>query len=166
MNNRGDVFFKEAKQLIEAAAKIDALSGGKFQRPHTAKVVADEYIVEHMLRPTPPRFQRDHPDIQIHFSQINFVGDVIHELKSERTDLAYVTLWTLDADWPIDVISSIEVGLYVSPNHPIVNTWDKDPHRHLPLITPITGSGMEMVMNKSLIHAESRKTRKFVPLPA
>jgi LysR family transcriptional regulator, low CO2-responsive transcriptional regulator len=153
LNGRGEQLLQHARQLLDSAAKVAALCGSEVQPLLTAKLTADEYIAERLLRPILPKFQKDFPGIQIEFLQLNFAADVVHSIRSGRTDLAYITLWTLDVDWPIDVISTVEVGLYLSPLHPLASSWTTNRQQKLPLITPIAGSPMERVMSKSLLQA-------------
>jgi DNA-binding transcriptional LysR family regulator len=153
LNERGEQLLQHATQLLESAEKVAALSGTNVHPILTARLVADEYIVERLLRPTLPKFQKRFPATQIEFMQMNFAADVVHSLRSGRTDLAYITLWTLDVDWPIEVISTVEVGLFLSPTHPLASSWSKNRTQKLPLITPNAGSAMEQVMSRSLLQA-------------
>jgi DNA-binding transcriptional LysR family regulator len=153
LNKRGELLLQQATQLLDGAAKVSALAGAALQPLLSARLVADEYIVERLLRPILPNFQKSFPEIQVEFQQLNVAADAVQALRSGRADLAYVTLWTLDIDWPIDIISTVEIGLFVSPRHPIARSWKGDKTQNLPLITPIAGSGMELLMNKSLIQA-------------
>jgi DNA-binding transcriptional LysR family regulator len=153
LNAQGEHLLQHASQLLHGAARVVALSGTDATALLTAKLTADEYIAERLLRPTLPRFQKDFPSIQIEFLQLNFAADVVQSIRNGRTDLAYITLWTLDVDWPIEVISTVAVGLYVSPSHPLARSWAEDRSQQLPLITPIAGSPMERVMSKSLLQA-------------
>ncbi len=153
LNARGEQLLQYANQLLHGAAQVAALSGADVQPILTTKLTADEYIAERLLRPTLPKFQKDFPGIQIQFLQLNVAADVVHSIRNGRTDLAYITLWTLDVDWPIDVISTVDVGLFLSPNHPLAHSWAADRHQKLPLITPIAGSAMERVMSKALLQA-------------
>jgi DNA-binding transcriptional LysR family regulator len=153
LNERGEQLFQHATRLLESAGQAAAIANAELHTLHTARIAADEYIVERLLRPVLPTFQRAHPDTQIQFLQLNHAVDAVQALRTGRADLAYLTLWTLDVDWPIDIITTVGVGLYVSPAHPIVRTWSSDRRQKIPLITPIAGSGMEQVMSRSLKQA-------------
>jgi DNA-binding transcriptional LysR family regulator len=150
LNERGEQLLQHVGQLLRGAEKVAALSTMDVQSIFTAKLAADEYIAERLLRPALPKFQKDFPHIQIEFLQLNFAADVVHSIRSGRTDLAYITLWTLDVDWPIEIICSVEVGLFLSPKHPLAQSWASNRQQTVPLITPIAGSPMERVMSKSM----------------
>jgi DNA-binding transcriptional LysR family regulator len=153
LNERGEQLRQHATQLLQGAAKVAALSASDAPPILTARIVADEYIAEHLLRPALPKFQKDFPSIQLQVLQLNLASDVVHSIRSGRADLAYVTLWTLDVDWPIDVIKRVEVGLFLSPKHPLASSWASNRRQTVPLITPIAGSGMERVMSRSMQQA-------------
>lgn len=153
LNERGEQLFQHATRLLESAGQAAAISHAEVHELHTARLAADEYIVERLLRPTLPAFQKAHPDTQLQFLQLNHAADAVQALRAGRADLGYLTLWTLDVDWPIDIIRTVGVGLYASPAHPIVRSWANDRRQKLPLITPIAGSAMEQVMSRSLKQA-------------
>lgn len=153
LNERGEQLLQHATKLLESAGQAAAIGHAEVHALLTARIAADEYIVERLLRPSLPKFQKSHPDTQIHFQQLNHATDVVQALRAGRADLSYLTVWTLDVDWPIDIICTVSVGLFASPGHPIVRSWPANKRQKLPLITPIAGSGMEQVMNRSLIQA-------------
>jgi DNA-binding transcriptional LysR family regulator len=153
LNGRGEQLFQHATRLIDGANKASAIAGIDSHAVRTARVVADEFVVERVLRPALPSFQKRYPATQIQFVQLNLAADVVQSIRSGRADLAYVTIWSLDLDFPVEILATLGVGLFASPSHPITRTWAGDRKQKLPLITPIAGSGMEQVMSKSLVHA-------------
>lgn len=153
LNTQGELFLQHATQLLRDAAEIPAIGAGSSPSIQTVRLAADEFIIDRRLRPTLPSFQRSCPDIQIVFLHLNVVTDIVHALRSGRADLAYVNLWSLEVDWPIEIISRVEVGLFVSPRHALARSWPPSRGQKLPLIAPIAGSPMDLVMIRSLRHA-------------
>lgn len=153
LNKQGELFLRQANHLLQEAAKTAELVGADPKQPKTARLVADEYILERLLRPALPKFQLKFPNTQIEFLQHNLASDALHTLRAGKADLVYITLWSLDLDWPIDVIRTVQMGLFVSPHHPAAKTWHHDQRQKLPVISPIAGSGMELLMNRAMIQA-------------
>lgn len=153
LNERGSLLLQEATSLLGAAAKVGGLSSVLSDTPLTARVATDDYILDRLVRPRMFEFQRRLSDVQIQFLPLGSAPEAVQWVRSGRIDLAYLMLYSLKVDWPIEVIGTVSLQLFASPEHPIARSWRGDGEMELPVILPLAGSRLEMLMRKFLREA-------------
>ena len=100
---------KRGKAAAIAACDLHALL--------TARVAADEYVVERLLRPALPAF-RTLPGTQIQFLQLNHAGKPFRPCAAVARISPMSRLVARSWTGPVEIIVTLGVGLYASPSHP------------------------------------------------
>ena len=153
LSEKGRALLNKAPTLLAHAQEVADLAEATPPRTMKAKVGAGEYILEHVLYPNLPRFQLEHPDIQIEISRVmpNFEG--ARAAQEGRCDLVYLSLQPDFESPPGELLGHVRRGLFVSSSHPIAKSWAGPGSQRLPVILPLSGSSAEEFGLKALSHA-------------
>jgi DNA-binding transcriptional LysR family regulator len=143
LSEKGKALMEKAPALLARATEVANLSDIIPQQVMKARVGAGEYILEQVLYPNLPRFQVAHPHIQIEFSRLMPNIDGVRSVQNGKCDLAYLTLQPQEVAPNADFISTVRTGLFVSPRHPLAQSWDGSRTQRIPMILPLSGSGAE-----------------------
>jgi DNA-binding transcriptional LysR family regulator len=153
LSEKGQALLKKAPSLLAQAQEVAELAEAAPPLLRKAKVGAGEYILEHVLYPNLPKFQLDHPDIQIEISRVTPNVDGARATQDGRCDLVYLTLQA-DMEPPQgEFLGHVRTGLFASPNHPIAKSWAGPGSQKLPMILPLSGSGPERFRMAALARA-------------
>jgi DNA-binding transcriptional LysR family regulator len=146
LNDHGVALLEQARGLLDQA---QGLAGAAKAPAPRARVGAGDYIIERVFLPGMARFQLSHPDIQIELVRIN--PDLVVEAMARlRLDLAYVSTVSDSLPAGAELIGAVRLGLFAAPDHAVTAAWPQAP---LPMIMPLSGSGLERSIRSALLAA-------------
>jgi DNA-binding transcriptional LysR family regulator len=147
LSPEGEALLKQVPALLERAAAVERLGGtGTGPDARVVRVGAGEHLLERIFRPNLARFQLENPRVEAVIERIGSAQEAVQAVRKGRLDLAYLTVYRPNADELVDVLATIEVGLFASPAHPLARTEGVGRSVTLPLIMPLAGSIQEQAL--------------------
>jgi len=143
LTERGRLLLQQAPELLNKLSDVASRWDRPVPCPKRVRVACGDIIKSLIFQPQMIEFYRLHPEIQVELVELPPVAESVAKMSKLQIDLAY---FTLSQDTQIDsgeVVSTLDHGLFISPQHPIAAEWNPDSSLSLPLLLPLSGSAAE-----------------------
>jgi DNA-binding transcriptional LysR family regulator len=153
LSDAGARLLSKTPTLLDTAAELAAVSGSAAKARPTVRVAAGDFILERLILPRLAGFQLANPGIQIAWLRLPPGPAAVRAFKKGEYDLGYFSFRSRDPDPAAELLGLVAEGLYISPDHPVARTWDRQPRPRLPMIMPLSGSNAERTVQSVLAQA-------------
>lgn len=150
---QGAAILDEASALMQGALAVSRKSAQATADAGVRKVLvaAGDHLMQDVFQPRMIDLLMDRPDIEVELVERPPQLHSVRNMENAGLDLAYFTFGPGDSIGAGRVISEVETGLYISPDHPLAKTWRLDSPHSLPLIMPFEGAVHERVLLSVLV---------------
>jgi DNA-binding transcriptional LysR family regulator len=152
LNENGRAFLTKASDLLSAASEVEQLSDRRAAQ--RIRVGAGDYVLDHLLLPNLPHFQRQHPATHIEFVRLGSSQEAQQATSAQKMDLAYVAGYAPPGDPAAEVIGASVLRLFASPDHPVVAATRAGKLTTLPMLMPLSGTAVERTILQMLEDAD------------
>jgi len=150
----GSLLREQAPALMEKASDLAQVWNNAASSAPVVRVAANEFILEVVFRPNLLKFHLEHPSIQLELIEIEPSLQSIAKLSKVGVDLGYCGLMLPPARVPGELLAVCEVGLFISPAHPLAASWRTGSSATVPIILPLSRNPIATRMTKSLKEAK------------
>lgn len=143
LTERGRLLWQQAPELIAKMSDVASQWDRPLPCSKRVRVASGDIIQSLIFQPNMVDFYRLHPDIQVELIELPPVAESVAQMSKLQIDLAYFTLSQNTQIASGEVVSTLDHGLFLSPQHPLAAEWKPGSSLSLPLLLPLSGSTPE-----------------------